>query len=310
MSRIERILVTGAAGFVGAAVTRQLVAEGRKVAVLLRTPGVPRRLAQLMDSLHVVRGDLTRLELVDAQLGDFAPEGVIHLAWDGVKGADRNGPMQADNIAASIALYRRAEALSCHAFVGLGSQAEYGPAPGKLDEQAATRPTTIYGAAKLATGLVLERSAAATGRPFVWLRLFSSYGCDDDPSWLLQYLTRALLAGQRPSVTAAEQRWDYIHVDDVAQAVVAALDHGGRGIFNLGSGQAHPLREVISQLRDLIDPSLDIGFGDLPYRPDQVMHLQADITALQAATGWQPAVGLQEGLAQLVAWQRAQPVAT
>jgi UDP-glucose 4-epimerase len=307
---MNRILLTGASGFVGAHVARLLVEQGRTVAVLLRPTSDTRRLAPVLDRLTLIRGDLFRLGACEAAVRDFAPQGIAHLAWDGVKGADRNGPMQAGNIAASIALYQLFEILDCAAFVGLGSQAEYGPAPGKLDESGPTRPTTVYGAAKLATGMVLERMAAAAGRRLAWLRLFSSYGDDDDPSWMLQYLSRSLLAGERPSVTAAEQRWDYIHVDDVASAVVAALDSRAHGVFNLGSGDARPLRHIIEQLRDLIDPALPVGFGEVPYRPDQVMHLEADIAALRAATGWQPRVTLEDGLRRLVAWHRGTAAAT
>jgi nucleoside-diphosphate-sugar epimerase len=162
----------------------------------------------------------------------------------------------------------------------------------------------VYGAAKLATYHVLERLAAADDRTFSWLRLFSSYGCDDDPSWLIPYMINSLLARQRPSVTPAEQLWDYIHVDDAARAVIAAMDARATGAFNLGSGRAVPLRQVMETVRDLIDPKLEIGFGEKPYRPDQVMHLEADISALTAKTGWVPVVSLDEGLRRMVRWHR------
>lgn len=301
---IEKVLVTGACGFVGSAVVRELIRTGRSVAIVLRASSDTRRLAGLMDRLTLVRADLADIGAIEPPLRDFAPQALLHLAWDGVKGADRNSPIQAGNIATSVGLYQLAARLDCQFFLGLGSQAEYGPAAGKLDERAPTRPTTVYGAAKLATCLVLERMAAAEGRKFAWLRLFSSYGCDDDPSWLIPYMANALLRGERPSVTAAEQLWDYIHVDDAARAVVSVMDAGATGVFNLGSGHAAPLRAVMETLRDLIDPALPIGFGEQPYRPDQVMHLEADIGALQARAGWQPRVSLEEGLRQIVAWHR------
>jgi nucleoside-diphosphate-sugar epimerase len=302
---LQRVLVTGAAGFVGAAVVAELRRTGREVAVLLRPTSNPRRLEPLIAGLTVIRGDLHALRDSESAIREFAPQAVLHLAWDGVKGADRNGPMQAGNIAASIELYRLSAAMDCRAFVGLGSQAEYGPAAGKLREDAPTRPTTVYGAAKLATCLVIERMAAAEGRRFAWLRLFSSYGCDDDPSWLIPYLINSLLRGERPAVTPAEQLWDYIHVDDVARAVVAAMDARASGVFNLGSGRAVPLRRVMETVRDLVDPRLEIGFGEQAYRPDQVMHLEADITALRAASGWAPRVALEDGLRRMVDWHRS-----
>jgi nucleoside-diphosphate-sugar epimerase len=152
---------------------------------------------------------------------------------------------------------------------------------------------------------VLERAAVAAGRPYAWLRLFSSYGPDDDPSWLIPYLVRTLLAGEKPRLTRAEQVWDYIHVADAAAAIIATLDAGVTGIFNLGSGEARPLRGIVEFLRDAIDPSLPLGFGEVAYRPDQVMHLESDVGALRAATGWAPRVPLEQGLAEVIAWHRA-----
>lgn len=304
MSTIERVLVTGGTGFVGSAVCRLLLNQGRQVAVLMRDHRKPGRLESLYSRLVLISGDMSFQGVVVDSIEKFEPQGVIHLAWDGVKGADRNDPRQIENVSASLNLYRLSESLDVKAFVGMGSQAEYGRAAGRLNELAPTHPTTTYGAAKLATGVLLENLAANSGRRLAWLRLFSSYGPGDDPSWMLQYLARTLLAGGRPALTAAEQIWDYIHVDDVARAVVASLDTRAHGIFNLGSGRAQRLADVICNLRDLIDPALPLGFGEVSYRPDQVMHLEADISTLQKATGWAPQVELDVGLNQVVNWLR------
>lgn len=298
---MNRILLTGAGGFVGARVARQLVDQGRNVALLLRASSDTRRIDDLLGRCQIVRGDMADLAAVRGSIEAFRPEATIHIAWEGVKGADRNSQIHLRNVTNSIELYQLTQAIGAGPFVGLGSQAEYGPLPGRISETDPARPTHCYGAAKLATALVLERSAVASGRPFAWLRLFSSYGPGDDPTWLLPYLINTLLAGEVPKVTRAEQVWDYIHVDDVARGVVAALDARASGIFNLGSGRALPLRQIIEMIRDLIDPALPIGFGAIDYRPDQVMHLEADIDALQAATGWTPQVSIEDGLSDLVA---------
>lgn len=298
----DRILITGATGFVGARVLRKLLAQQRDVAVLLREKSNTRRIDDLLGHCRVIRGELRDLEFIRRSIVEFSPCAVLHLAWDGVKGADRNQTVQLDNISSSINLYRLTEAVGCGHFVGLGSQAEYGLLSGRINEDAPTRPTTLYGAAKLATGISLERAAAISGSRLVWLRLFSSYGPDDDPSWLIPYLIRSLLEGNRPSLTMAEQLWDYLYVDDVASAIVSALDSDAKGFFNLGSGYAHPLRDIVFLIRDLIDPTLPLGFGDVAYRPDQVMHLEADISRIVRQMSWQPSVPLKEGLTFTVEW--------
>lgn len=300
---MKRVLVTGGAGFVGARVVNRLLDQGCEVALLLRETSNTQRLLGALENCIVLRGDLRHVEHLRGPLKDFAPEGVLHLAWEGVNGADRNHPMQLRNVQNSIDLFRLTGEIGCANFVGLGSQAEYGQLSGCIDERAPTRPTTTYGAAKLATGFVLERAAAAAGRPFAWLRLFSSYGPEDDPSWLIPYVIRTLIAGERPRLTKAEQIWDYIHVDDVACAILATLQTGAVGVFNLGSGQGRPLRDIIMMIRDMVDPSLPLGFGEVSYRPDQVMHLEADVSALGAAALWRPKIKLADGLAAMVRLQ-------
>ena len=305
---MRRVLLTGASGFVGAAVLRQMVMQRRDVAVLLREASDTTRIDDLLGRVPVIRGDATRIEDARAAIAAFSPDCVVHLAWQGVKGADRNSQVQLENLPAAIALHRLAVDLGVARIIGMGSQAEYGPQGGRISEDTPTRPTTLYGAAKLATGILLERAAATAGQSFAWLRLFSSYGPGDDPSWMIPYLVDRLLAGERPSLTAAEQVWDYIHVDDAAAAVVAMTESDASGMFNLGSGTARPLRDIVVMVRDLIDPSLPVGFGEVPYRADQVMHLEADVSRLRAATGWSPAVDLRTGLRDLVDHHRARLV--
>jgi UDP-glucose 4-epimerase len=301
---LQRVLVTGGGGFIGSRVVRQLLRDGCEVALLLRPGSASRRLGGSLDQCTVVHGDLDRLDACRSALLALRPQAVLHLAWQGVQGAARNSAVQLTNVGGSLALYRVAQDAGCESFVGLGSQAEYGPVAGRIAEDAPTHPTTVYGAAKLAVGTVLERYAAQGGPRFAWMRLFSCYGPDDDPAWLIPYLARTLLAGGRPSLTRCEQIWDYLHVDDAAAAVIAAMHARASGVFNLGSGRPRPLREIVGMVRDAVDPALPLGFGEVPYRPDQVMHLEADITALTAATGWRPRIALEEGLGGTVAWHR------
>jgi nucleoside-diphosphate-sugar epimerase len=116
-----------------------------------------------------------------------------------------------------------------------------------------------------------------------------------------------LLAGERPALTPGEQIWDYLYVEDAAEAIyLAALMPDAEGVFNLGSGEGWRVREIIEHLRDLIDPSLPLGFGEVPYPPDQMMRLVTSIDRLKAATGWRPRVGLDKGLRRTIEWYRSQ----
>jgi nucleoside-diphosphate-sugar epimerase len=293
-----RVLVTGATGFLGARLVRRLLHDGAPVAALLRPGSDARRIADLLGQLTVIRGDLRAIELCERPVAQFAPDTMLHLAWHGVAGRDRNDPRQIDdNILPTIELARLAARVGVGTWIGLGSQAEYGPQEGRVDEHAPVRPTTLYGKAKLAAGLLAGHVCVQAGLRGMWVRLFSTFGPGDNPDWLLPYVIRTLARRERPALSAGEQRWDFLFVDDAVDALVRlASTPGAGGVFNLGSGVARSLRSVIEQVRDMIDPSLPLGFGEVPYRPDQVMHLEADVARLRAATGWQPATPWETAL--------------
>lgn len=302
-----RCLVTGASGHLGAALTRRLVEQEGRVAVLVRPQSDLWRLDDVLDRLAVFRADLADLSDVAATIRGFAPEVTFHLAWSGVTGHYRNDAEQITrNVSGSLALFELVRSAGCGCWVGVGSQAEYGYANGLLTEEVPPEPVTAYGVAKLCVGLLTRKLCELAGMRYVWLRLLAIYGPRDDERHLIPAVIRQLLARQVPALTPGEQVWDYLYIDDAAEAIAAvAATRAAEGVYNLGSGDARTVRCLIERLRDAIDPALPLGFGEVPYRPDQVMHLQADISRLRTATGWAPRIGLDEGLRRTVEWHRA-----
>lgn len=297
-----RIFVTGASGFLGSYLVADLLERGHEVAVLLRPDSASWRLEEVKGRLRVIPGAMERLDELRGPLRAFAPEAVVHMAWRGVAGSDRNSPVQAANVADTVGLVELAAEAGAKAFVGAGSQAEYGPYDRAIREDDTARPTTLYGMAKLAAGSMAMRLCEEKGLRSAWLRIFSTYGPKDADYWLIPSMIRNLRSGEHMALTACEQRWGFLHARDAASAFRLATTHAdASGIFNVGSPEAPPLRETVTRLRDLVDPGAVLGFGELAYRPDQVMILAADVSRM-LALGWKPEVALDDGLRETVNW--------
>lgn len=301
-----RCLVTGASGHLGSHVTERLVLDGADVTVLAREESDLWRLDGVLDRVRVLRASLSDVARIGPAIKRAAPEAVFHLAWQGVTSDSREAPEQLTvNVRGSLELFETVREAGCRVFVGVGSQAEYGPQDSALTEETPTRPVTAYGVAKLCAGLLTGKLCELAGVRHVWLRLLATYGPKDDERHLIPTVTRALLRNERPRLTRGEQTWDYLYVEDAAWAVcLAAATPGASGVYNLGSGRAASVRSVIERVRDLIDPRLELGFGELPYAPGQSMRLEASVERLRRATGWEPQVSLDEGLRRTVEWHR------
>ncbi|QDM33319.1 NAD(P)-dependent oxidoreductase [Tardiphaga sp. vice352] len=303
-----KILVTGAGGFVGAAVANEALRAGHDVVGTIRPGSSGLRLADFQSRLNLVALDLRDAGEVNALMRDHRPDFVVHIAWSGVNNKSRSERLQiTDNVETSCQLLEAGAEHGVSKFVGMGSQGEYGPLDKKIAETDLPLPTTLYGASKLAVHYLTRQLAAQSGLSYAWIRIFSTYGPGDNPHWLIPSLINQMLDGQRPQTTFGEQLWDCLFIDDIATAVVAvATLPAAEGVFNLGSGQPLPVRSIVEKIRDLAAPGMELVFGEIPYRSDQVWHMEADIERLTALTGWSPRVNIDAGLQATVAWHRAQ----
>lgn len=301
---IQTAVVTGPTGAIGIALCEKLLRENVTVYAVCR-PGSSRiKDLPKAAALHVVECDAKELATLPQKMEGVSVDAFFHFAWAHTIGQGRNDmPAQIENIQSTIDAVRAAKALGCQVFLGAGSQAEYGRVEGLLKSDTPAFPENGYGMAKLCAGQMSRVEAKALDIDHVWVRILSVYGPHDGPMTMISGTIRKLLAGERPALTAGIQRWDYLYAGDAADAFYLAACHGRNGaVYPLGSGQAMPLKDYIIQMRDAIDPALPLGLGEVPYGPLQVMHLQADISALQADTGFAPKTTFAEGIRRTMDW--------
>ena len=298
---IRSAVITGPTGAVGTAICRELIACGIKTYAVCR-PDSPRVTAlpahPLLQVIACDIGALSRLpELIGGEVDAF-----FHLAWAKTTGEGRNDmPAQIDNVRYTVDAVSAAAALGCKVFVGAGSQAEYGRVEGVLKPETPCFPENGYGMAKLCAGQMSRVECQKRGIDHIWTRILSVYGPGDGAGSMVSSVIAKLKKGEKPALTAGVQLWDYLYSEDAAKAFLRLAESGIDGkIYPLGGGKALPLKAYIEQIRDAIDPALPLGLGEIPYGPLQVMHLEADISALVTDTGYTPDTDFAEGIRKTV----------
>jgi nucleoside-diphosphate-sugar epimerase len=290
-----RVVLTGAGGFIGREIARELRARGHVVA------GMVRREKQLADATFFL-GDFIQPDSYRAPLASFRPDALVHAGWQGVAARERDDVTQLDNVPATAEIVAKAAQAGARIVIGLGTQAEYGLTAGMVAERAPARPVSLYGIAKLAAGGALLRLAQARGLRGAWGRVFGVYGPGETAPSMLPWLARELAAGRQPRLTACTQAWDFLHVRDIGRAVADMLEcEAAEGVFNIASGDAPRLRDTVLQLRDMIAPGIEPMFGAVPFGPEQIMFLGGDPARLRQTTGWRPSVSLVAGLREVAA---------
>jgi GDP-4-dehydro-6-deoxy-D-mannose reductase len=285
----ERMLVTGAGGFVGSHVTRELAAHGFEVVAVGRSDA-----------------DVTDAAAVRALVERAEPACIAHLA--GVRDAPLEDLLRV-NVTGTANVVTAAAARRARVVV-VGSAAEYGEtARSPVDEEALFEPRTDYGVSKAAQGLIAAATGARLGVAVVHLRLFNLVGPGEPPSFVASSFASQLAAIEagrvEPPLRTGDlttQR-DFVDVRDAATAIRLAAELGGSGVFNVCSGRAVRISEVLDELLDLAGMQIEV---ESTPEPESVNVRGAAGTAarLRDATGWQPSIPLRQSLADVLSARR------
>jgi nucleoside-diphosphate-sugar epimerase len=308
MDRSPHVLVTGASGFVGAAVVRHALARDLRVTALVGPRSRVARLEPFLGDIDLVRADITDAGALAATASAARPDACIHLAAAGaVVREDDLDLLLAANAAAPAVLARALAGVGCRRLVTAGSSSEYGPVEGPMDEALACAPDDPYGVTKLAGGLLAHVVGRSLGLETVHLRLFSVYGPGEDPRRLVMSVVRSLLAGRRMELTPGGQVRDFVYVDDVAEAVVAAALRPGVGgvTANVGTGVQTSVRELCLIAASIAGGQELLRFGARPYREGERFHWRAATEHAERALGWRARTSLEDGLRRTIDAERA-----
>ncbi len=296
------VLVTGATGFIGSHLVRQLVAIGARVTSLAWEENLARR-ASFGIAEHNV--DLRDAVAVWTVVQTIRPTLVFHLAAAGVTEFEID-PITAVqvNVEGTLNLLTALKDTDYRRFLFVGTSHEYGNNASPFHEDQSPAPANVYAASKSAAWLFCEMYHRAQSYPVVGVRPFGVYGPGQRPPAFLPALIQAALRSRDFSMTHGEQLRDLVYVQDVIEGMLcAATTPNIEGqIFNLCSGRGISLAELAQRVMALMGNPIRVNLGALPYRPGQIWHMVGDNSRAQETLGWQPRVSLDEGLRRTIAW--------
>jgi nucleoside-diphosphate-sugar epimerase len=307
---MNRLLITGATGFLGAPCVLRALSEFEVHAVARKCserPGLPRSSSDhgrgkpgRSPSFHLC--DLFNAVAVKELLAAVRPTHLLHLAWIATPGMYWTSPENHRWVEASKQVLTAFAEHGGRRAVIAGTCAEYDwTGDGVCREfETETRPATLYGQCKNG----LREWVEGCSLSFVWARLFFLYGPREHTARLVPSVARSLLAGEVAECSAGTQERDFLHVDDVADALISLLKSDLEGPVNVGSGEAVPVGSVIETVaRACRRPDL-VRLGARPTPVTEPPLLVADVTRLRDELGWRQRIALDDGIRESVDWWR------
>ncbi len=307
-----RILVTGAAGFIGSHLSLRLAESGHEVIGLddLENGNLALKLARL-DHLREVQGfDFQCCDVVNGladYVAAFRPEAIVHLAaLAGVRFSIENpwGYSRA-NIDGFLSVLEVARAHPVSHLIYASSSSVYGTNVNVpfSEVDPVNHPCSLYAATKRSNELMAETYAHLFGIPCTGLRFFTVYGPWGRPDMAAWKFTKAILEGRPIDVYGhGRMRRDFTYVDDVVSAIERLIPQPPKGhaIYNVGNNQPVDLDRFIAAIEDATGRNAVRNL--LPMQPGDVPATWADIEKLKAATGWEPKVQIEDGIRRFVGW--------
>lgn len=289
---MHNVVVTGAAGIIGAVLTKNLSSCGYRVFAVVRPKSVHNSRIENLPNVQHVYCDLNNaMDLLD-KINESC-DALIHLAWSPARNDFKSQKASFD---CALAVLEAASGLGCKRFIGIGSQAEYGPCNEIISECVAPNPVTFYGAFKASAALATKIIAQNLGMEWIWGRIFSVYGKYEPPTSLISYVIRSLRQSKSPELTSCEQYWDYLYDRDAANAIRAILEKGKCGeIYNIANGEQRRLMDYVEVIHKYLKPDIpikysnDIGVGILP-----------DVRKIQSHTLWKAETNFKTGIMRLI----------
>ena len=299
---MKKAIISGANGFVGGAVVRELLQNGYEITALDRegcSGNLPTN-----PMVRFVPCDLSESVGLKEKLPEGAYDIFYHFAWAGSAGPDRaDSALQLQNAQWTVEALRAAKELGCGRFLCAGSIMEHETMAAAYAQGNRPGLGYIYGGGKLIAHVMCMSVAALLGIDLIWPEITNAYGIGERSPRLVNTTIQKCIRGEAPQFTAGTQNYDFVYIDDVARAFRLIGEHGKPfHEYLIGSSEARPLREFLQEMQAAIAPELEFRFGDVPFTGIDLPLERFDCSRTEADTGFRAQVSFAEGCRRTMAW--------
>ena len=220
----------------------------------------------------------------------------------GDKDTVQQAEVQLKNVQYSCDTVRTAAAIGCKRFVFASSIMEY-EIEAAMETEKIPGINTLYCSAKVAANYMERTLAGSLGMNYIRAVISNIYGPGEVSPRLVNTSLRNMLSGEHCSFSPGNQLYDFIYITDAARAFMAIGEKGASNrTYYIGSLHPRPLKDFLLEMRDCVDPSLEIGLGDIPFNGISLTYDEFDIDAVRRDTGVVPEVTFREGIKQTIQW--------
>lgn len=299
---MKTAIVTGANGFVGGALVRELLHHDYTV-LAVDLAGHRENLPD-DDMVSFVPLELAQIEKLVHKVPEQKYDVFFHLAWAGSAGPARaDTALQLQNAQWTVEALRTAKKLGCKRMLCAGSIMEHETMAAAYTQGNRPGPGYIYGGGKLIAHVMCMSVAAQLGIELVWPEITNAYGPGERSPRLINTTIQKCLRGEAPQFTAGTQNYDFVYIDDVARAF-RLIGENGKPFheYLIGSSSARSLRDFLLEMRAAIAPNLDFQFGSVPFTGVDLPLEAFDCSRTEVDTGFRAEVSFAEGCRRTMEW--------
>ncbi|AMH94274.1 dTDP-glucose 4,6-dehydratase RfbB [methanogenic archaeon ISO4-H5] len=298
---MRSVIVTGANGFVGSALIKQLLNKGIQVCAIVNKNTY--RL-DIIDNLTIIQCSLSELSDLLQKCPKKEYDTFYHFAWEGSAGPERtNYELQLLNAKYTLDAIKIAKELGCSRFVVAGTIMEHETIAATYKPDNKPGLPYIYGAGKTVTHLMAAPYASSLGIDLIWAEITNTYGPGEISPRLVNTTLKKCIKGISPEFTAGTQNYDFVYIDDMARAFYL-IGKNGKPFrsYLIGSSNARPLKEFLLEMKNAVAPNIEFKFGDVPFSGVDLPLSQFDTSMTFEDTGFKAKISFGEGCKRTYKW--------